>query len=259
MASPKAEPRTRWRDPAGAAGRRARRRTSRLAPGPSMLHVYALCNLPSLSSPSPSPAASIRRTACPVSPRMAGRCRPSSSIPAAAPPRSAPPSGGRRKPSAPSQHHEVDARAAVFDRFVRYLIQGNVLRGEVYPLSVAAERTQQAISVIEAARAIGATRGGARLDRRRQRPGALRRGVPGARARAQIITPIREANLQRDRLDRLSRGARAAGAGQGRAPTPSIAGSGARPGVAAGPTTPGPARPTSCSSRRPTPRRRARS
>ena len=45
-------------------------------------------------------------------------------------------------------HHEVDARNAVFDRFVRVLIQANVLRGEVYPLSVAAERTQQAISVI---------------------------------------------------------------------------------------------------------------
>jgi len=54
------------------------------------------------------------------------------------------------------EHHEVDARAAVFDRFVRYLIQGNVLRGEVYPLSVAAERTQQAIAVVEAAKAIGA-------------------------------------------------------------------------------------------------------
>jgi argininosuccinate synthase len=55
------------------------------------------------------------------------------------------------------EHHTIDARQAVFDRFVRYLIQGNVLRGEVYPLSVAAERTQQALSVIEAARAIGAT------------------------------------------------------------------------------------------------------
>nr|MBP6670896.1 argininosuccinate synthase [Gemmatimonadales bacterium] len=31
------------------------------------------------------------------------------------------------------QHHTVDARQAVFDRFVRFLIQGNVLRGEVYP------------------------------------------------------------------------------------------------------------------------------
>lgn len=56
-----------------------------------------------------------------------------------------------------AQHHEIDAEAQVFDRFVRYLIFGNVLRGEVYPLSVAAERTQQAISVVETARRIGAT------------------------------------------------------------------------------------------------------
>src|SRR5580765_3865493 len=55
-----------------------------------------------------------------------------------------------------ADHHEVDARATVFDRFVRFLIQGNVLRGEVYPLSVSAERTQQAISVIDVARQIGA-------------------------------------------------------------------------------------------------------
>ncbi|MEZ4584999.1 MAG: argininosuccinate synthase [Gemmatimonadales bacterium] len=54
------------------------------------------------------------------------------------------------------EHHQVDARQAVFDRFVRFLIQGNVLRGEVYPLSVAAERTQQAISLVDVARRIGA-------------------------------------------------------------------------------------------------------
>src|ERR1044071_8405740 len=53
-------------------------------------------------------------------------------------------------------HHEIDARGEVFERFVRYLIQGNVLRGEVYPLSVAAERPQQAIAVIAVAREIGA-------------------------------------------------------------------------------------------------------
>jgi argininosuccinate synthase len=54
------------------------------------------------------------------------------------------------------EHHEIDARHEVFDRFIRYLIQGNVLRGEVYPLSVAAERTQQTLSVVELARRIGA-------------------------------------------------------------------------------------------------------
>ena len=53
-----------------------------------------------------------------------------------------------------ASHHEVDARDRVYDRFVRFLIQGNVLRGEVYPLSVAAERTQQALSVVETARSL---------------------------------------------------------------------------------------------------------
>ena len=96
------------------------------------------------------------------------------------------------------EHHEVDARAAVFDRFVRVLIQANVLRGEVYPLSVAAERTQQAISVVEVARAIGAV--------------AVAHGSTGAgndqvrfdiafrvlAADLEIITPIREESLSRE-------------------------------------------------------------
>ena len=95
-------------------------------------------------------------------------------------------------------HHTVDARQAVFDRFVRYLIQGNVLRGEVYPLSVSAERTQQAISVIEAARKIGA--------------GAVAHGSTGAgndqvrfdiafrvlAPELEIITPIRDEAIKRE-------------------------------------------------------------
>lgn len=96
------------------------------------------------------------------------------------------------------EHHEVDARAVVFDRFVRILIQANVLRGEVYPLSVAAERTQQAISVIQVAHSIGA--------------GAVAHGSTGAgndqirfdtalrvlAPELDIVTPIREASLSRD-------------------------------------------------------------
>ncbi|MDX2120577.1 MAG: argininosuccinate synthase [Gemmatimonadota bacterium] len=97
-----------------------------------------------------------------------------------------------------ARHHAVDARQAVFDRFVRFLIQGNVLRGEVYPLSVAAERTQQALSVIEVARAVGAT--------------AIAHGSTGAgndqvrfdiafrvlSPELEILTPIRELGLQRE-------------------------------------------------------------
>ncbi len=53
-------------------------------------------------------------------------------------------------------HREVDARQAVWDRFVSTLIRGNVLRGGVYPVSVAAERTQQATEVAAVAREVGA-------------------------------------------------------------------------------------------------------
>lgn len=97
-----------------------------------------------------------------------------------------------------ARHHEVDARRAVFERFVRVLVQGNVLRGGVYPLSVAAERTQQAIAVVEVARAIGAR--------------AVAHGSTGAgndqvrfdvafRALApelEIVTPVRDAGLTRE-------------------------------------------------------------
>ncbi len=97
-----------------------------------------------------------------------------------------------------AEHHEVDARQAVFDRFVRFLIQGNVLRGGVYPLSVAAERTQQALSVVERARAIGARAvahgsTGAGNDQVRFDI-ALRVLAP----ELEILTPIRDGGVQRE-------------------------------------------------------------
>jgi argininosuccinate synthase len=96
------------------------------------------------------------------------------------------------------EHHQVDARAAVYDRFVRFLIQGNVLRGEVYPLSVAAERTQQALSVVAVAREIGASAvahgsTGAGNDQIRFDV-ALRVLAPDL----QILTPIRDAGVRRE-------------------------------------------------------------
>ncbi|MGH7531887.1 MAG: argininosuccinate synthase domain-containing protein, partial [Gemmatimonadales bacterium] len=96
-----------------------------------------------------------------------------------------------------AQHHEVDARAEVFTRFVRFLIQGNVLRGEVYPLSVAAERTQQAIAVVDIAQAIGAAAvahgsTGAGNDQIRFDV-AFRVLAPDL----EIVTPIRDRNVQR--------------------------------------------------------------
>jgi len=96
-------------------------------------------------------------------------------------------------------HHEIDARGEVFERFVRYLIQGNVLRGEIYPLSVAAERTQQAISVIAVARQIGARAvahgsTGAGNDQIRFDI-ALRVLAP----ELEILTPIRDEALSREK------------------------------------------------------------
>jgi argininosuccinate synthase len=96
------------------------------------------------------------------------------------------------------QHHEIDAREEVYDRFVRFLIQGNVLRGEVYPLSVAAERTQQALSLVDLAGRIGA---------RAVAHGSTGAGNDGVRfdvalrvlaPHLEIVTPIRDEGIQRE-------------------------------------------------------------
>jgi argininosuccinate synthase len=55
-----------------------------------------------------------------------------------------------------SRHVFVDGRNEVFERYALPLIFGNVLRGGVYPLSVAAERAVQARAVAAAARQAGA-------------------------------------------------------------------------------------------------------
>ena len=53
-------------------------------------------------------------------------------------------------------HYTVDAKQAFFDEVLRYLIAGNVMRGNLYPLCVGAERTLQARIVAEKARELGA-------------------------------------------------------------------------------------------------------
>ena len=94
-------------------------------------------------------------------------------------------------------HRTIDARAELFDRYLRYLLAGNVLRGNAYPLSVSAERVAQAAAVVEVALSVGAT--------------ALAHGSTGAgndqvrfdvafRALApalEVITPIRALRLSR--------------------------------------------------------------
>lgn len=94
-------------------------------------------------------------------------------------------------------HTTVDARDGLFDGYLRYLVYGNVLRGQLYPLSVSAERVCQARAVAELAKAMGAT--------------ALAHGSTGAgndqvrfdvafRALApelELLTPIRDLGLSR--------------------------------------------------------------
>jgi argininosuccinate synthase len=53
------------------------------------------------------------------------------------------------------QHHLIDARAQYFDEVLRFLIMGNVRRGQLYPLCVGAERVLQAQTIARLARSLG--------------------------------------------------------------------------------------------------------
>jgi argininosuccinate synthase len=52
-------------------------------------------------------------------------------------------------------HVLVAAKQAYFDQVIRYLIMGNVKRGQMYPLCVGAERVMQAQTIAEYARKLG--------------------------------------------------------------------------------------------------------
>lgn len=96
-----------------------------------------------------------------------------------------------------ARHVTVDAEQEFYDRCIRYLIYGNVLRNHTYPLSVSAERLFQALRIAEYARQAGAA--------------AVAHGSTGAgndQVRfdmvfqvlcpdAEIITPIRDRKLSR--------------------------------------------------------------
>src|ERR1700685_1678190 len=50
------------------------------------------------------------------------------------------------------EHHQVEARADYFEQVLRFLIMGNVRRGQLYPLCVGAERVMQAQTIARMAR-----------------------------------------------------------------------------------------------------------
>jgi argininosuccinate synthase len=53
------------------------------------------------------------------------------------------------------EHHQVDARADYFEQVLRFLVMGNVRRGQLYPLCVGAERVMQAQTIAHMARKLG--------------------------------------------------------------------------------------------------------
>lgn len=54
------------------------------------------------------------------------------------------------------QHFTIDGRNDLFWNHLSYLVKGNVLRGNVYPLCVGPERVTQAQHIVQAARELGA-------------------------------------------------------------------------------------------------------
>jgi argininosuccinate synthase len=52
-------------------------------------------------------------------------------------------------------HLQIDARKAYFEQVIKYLVIGNVKRGQMYPLCVGAERVMQAQTIAEYARKLG--------------------------------------------------------------------------------------------------------
>lgn len=97
-----------------------------------------------------------------------------------------------------ASHHAIDETRSYYEQVIRYLIYGNVLKNNTYPLSVSAERMSQALAVARYARKIkadavahGSTGAGndqVRFDM------TLQILAPGL----EIITPIREKRLSRE-------------------------------------------------------------
>ena len=63
--------------------------------------------------------------------------------------------GERARALGAVEHYQVDARADYFEQVLRFLIMGNVRRGQLYPLCVGAERVMQAQTIAHMARKLG--------------------------------------------------------------------------------------------------------
>ncbi|MEP6626667.1 MAG: argininosuccinate synthase domain-containing protein [Ginsengibacter sp.] len=96
-----------------------------------------------------------------------------------------------------ASHTTVDATKSYYDSIVKYLIYGNVLKNNTYPLSVSAERVSQALHIAEHVKKLGADAvahgsTGAGNDQVRFDM-IFHIMIPGI----EIITPIRDMQLSR--------------------------------------------------------------
>jgi argininosuccinate synthase len=95
-------------------------------------------------------------------------------------------------------HTTVDAVKGYYDRIIKYLVMGNVLKNNTYPLSVSAERLVQALHIAEhvlslQADAVAHGSTGAGNDQVRFDM-VFHNMIPGV----EIITPIRDMKLSRE-------------------------------------------------------------
>jgi argininosuccinate synthase len=104
----------------------------------------------------------------------------------------------RAKALGAAEHYTVDARQQVFDQYVSYQIKGNILRGQVYPLAVAAERVVQASVVASYAgkvRAVAVAHGSTGAGNDQVRFDVVFQVLcPDL----EILTPVRDETLSRD-------------------------------------------------------------
>jgi argininosuccinate synthase len=70
-------------------------------------------------------------------------------------------------------HVALDVTQEYYEKSIKYMVFGNVLRNGTYPISVSSERIFQAIAIINYAKEIGADYVGSRKYRSRQRPGSF--------------------------------------------------------------------------------------
>ena len=63
--------------------------------------------------------------------------------------------GERARALGAVEHYQIDARADYFEQVLRFLIMGNVRRGQLYPLCVGAERVMQAQTIARMAAKLG--------------------------------------------------------------------------------------------------------